>query len=149
MSSKTRDDRSIKVHMTCPDGVGEFLWAWRIGKNTAKIKNIPFTCPDLALDDLVRIDKHGEVMEVLEHVAQTRLIRYADPKTQSEEEVCERYLKVRDTVKEHDIFMEGLFPGIAGVSVPLDVSDEELDAIVAQADAEVMVFDEDDDDEEE
>jgi hypothetical protein len=97
---------------------GEFIWARRISKDTAKIENIPFMTSKLALGDLVRIDNENEVVEVLEHFARTRALRYADKKGLNADEMKERDAEVHEYLKRFDIAMEGMFSACAPFRYP-------------------------------
>jgi hypothetical protein len=123
-----------------PDG--ESVWALQIGKNTAKVDSIPFFTSRLACGDLVRFDKKRHITKILEHVARTRGLVYADPDEHSPEEVKERYEIVCHELKKHDIYAEGIFPGVCSLSVPKDMSDDELTSITDRLGAQLV----DDDD---
>lgn len=132
MRQKQCADNLIKVHFTFPNPKpgqpgGEYLWARRIHRTTAQIDCIPFGTGKLARGDLVRIDEGREIVEILEHVARTCLLRYADNARQAPpEEIALRYEAVRQQLRQHDIQAEGMFPGICSLSVPNDLSDEQL-----------------------
>lgn len=134
----------IKVHWTYreQDGgpSGEFLWARRIGKDTAKIENIPFFAGGLALGDLVRIDDDNEIVEVLEHVARTCGIQYGDPDRLTREEAVQRYAEIKTKLAEHDIHTEGIIPGLCSLSVPNDVDPDMLADIADELGVEVCEY---------
>jgi Domain of unknown function (DUF4265) len=119
----------IKIHVTY-DGqnpAGEWLWAVRISPTTAKVDNIPFFTTAFTLGDLVKIDRRHEVVRVLERGARTRHATY--PKKGSEAAVRKRYTRIKEYLKRYDVEVEGAFPGLLAMAVPLDVSDEELHTI--------------------
>ena len=119
----------IKIHVTY-DGqnpAGEWLWAVRISPTTAKVDNIPFFTTAFTLGDLVKIDRRHEVVRVLERGARTRHATY--PKKGSEATIRKRYTRIKEYLNRYDVEVEGAFPGLLAMAVPLDVSDDDLHAI--------------------
>lgn len=134
----------IKVNFSYPDPMpdfpaGEYLWARRISRNTAKIHNIPFCTSRLAYGDLVRFNRDLEITKILEHVARTRMLIYGNPKEQSPEELVERFGKVKELLSKYDIHLEGMLPGICSTSVPNDIADEQLQILADQLGARQIV----------
>jgi len=137
----------IEVHITfenpvpgCPGG--EYLSARQINKNTAKIECSPFGTGKVARGDLVRFDEDHEVTKVLEHVARTRAMIYADGANLPLEKVAERYAQVCEELSKHDIYTEGMFPGICSICVPNDIDDDQLEIIAEKLDVELVFHEE-------
>jgi hypothetical protein len=127
-------DNLIKVHVTldpanCGGAGGESLWARQIHATAAKLDNIPFFATHLGLGDLVRIDDQGEVLEVLEWATHTRRATY--PADGSPAAVRRRWAQVREHLASWDIHVEGMVPGVFSMAVPVDLTDEELEGILA------------------
>jgi hypothetical protein len=107
---------------------GEWLWATKINENTAKLENIPFLTIEYSLGDLVEFDENFEILRIVEKVARTRHITYNGKG--KKERIKTRYGKIRDKLLEHDIHCEGAFAGVASISVPVDITEKQLEDIV-------------------
>jgi hypothetical protein len=132
-----------KVYVSFPDAKaggpqGEWLWARTINRTIAKIDNIPFFCPHVALGDLVRVNKEGKVTKILEHVARTRLLQYADPQKQTDRQILKRYVALQEKLEEYDIVTEPMGLGMCSASVPNDLDDSQLALLAEQAGAQVL-----------
>jgi hypothetical protein len=139
----SRPDNLIELHYKYPRPrpgmpTGESLWALQIGKNTAKVDNIPFFTSKLACGDTVRFDKNRKITKILEHVARTRGLVYADKDEQTLEEIRSRYDNLCQELKKHDIYAESMFPGVCSLSVPKDMSDDELTSITDRLGAQLV-----------
>jgi hypothetical protein len=145
----------IKVHVTFENAAakgvqGESLWARRISHDTAKIDNVPFFA-NMALGDLVRFDPNdpcNEIVEILEHVARTRMVAYLAPeeaRTTPYEQIKERYGELRAKFQEYDIRTEGMQPGLMVISVPNDINDAQLRVLTDQMDCELFSPEENED----
>lgn len=136
----------IKVHFTLgrPGGGspgGEYLCARPLSRSTARIDSIPFATGRLARGDLVRFDRDREITQILEHVAKTRLLRYADLDQQPVEAITTRYMEVQAKLQEHDIDTEAMFPGVCSISVSRHMDDAELESVAAGLKSTIIVHD--------
>lgn len=124
-------DELIRVHLTYETHrlggpSGEYLWAKRISRHTARMMNIPFGESQLTTGDLVRIDNQGEITAVLEHVGRTRALIYADPEQESKEAITKKYARIKSDLQKEGIDLEGMTAGICSISVPTDIDEEKL-----------------------
>jgi hypothetical protein len=118
----------------------EWMWARRISKDTAKIDNIPFFVPDIGLGDLVKFDPSTNmIVQVIEKCSHTRHARFDFARTP--EETLERWGKVREHLKGHDIHVEGMGKGYFSLAVPLDLDEEQLRGAVATCPVPLVLCD--------
>ena len=117
----------IKVYITLDDKeiVGESLWATYCGDNLAKIDNIPFFANKVGWGDLVKIDDDREFIEVVERATKTILVVWEPP----QDEILVN-AKWEEIISYFDQFpyinRESAVAGIFSLSVPLDLSEEEI-----------------------
>jgi hypothetical protein len=135
-------DHFVQVHVRYPrprptGQTGEWLWARRIGTNTAKLDNIPYFCPHLGLGDLVRFNRNGVVTMVLEHGSRSRLLQLS-ASSLTEEELQERYAAVQEQLQRYDIVSEIAGPCLCCVSVPEDIDDCQLALLAEQMGVQVV-----------
>lgn len=133
----------IKVRVTfndpppgCP--AGEYLWAKRVGQNTAKIDSIPYATAKVAKGDLVQITSRREVTMVLESTTRTRLLRYANPMKMSVKEAQDKLVKLKEELQKHDIESDGKYLGMCSIAVPRDMKDTELEKLAEQLEVDVI-----------
>jgi len=104
------------------------LWARQITETTAKIDNIPLSRGN-DLGDLMEFDPQTyKVKCVLEKATWTAGVKY--DKSGEPEEIRNRFRSIRTYLKEHDIHMEGAVAGVAMISLPRDISVEQLQPIL-------------------
>lgn len=109
-----------------PGGCREYLWANRISANTAKI---PFLGAGVTLGDLVKFNRSGRVLRVLERCGRTRFGGYEPGETV--EETRDRWRLLADHLRLHDISAEPAVPGHFSMATPLDMDEEGLASVAA------------------
>jgi hypothetical protein len=107
----------------------EALWAYRFGKNTARINNVPVLTDKVAYEDVVRVRPSGEVVKVLKKGTRTRRGRYESPSGPAE--ATSLWRAIRDHLERFGIVAESAVPGLFAMAVPLDMTDDKLEDICA------------------
>lgn len=95
---------------------GERFWVEELGEGRYKVRNC-LVCNDFGLNDI--IDLKGNV---LERFGRKAILNYTVKDGEDIEEVFPKVVKYFET--KNNIFVEGLKYGIAGLTVPNDMSDE-------------------------
>ncbi len=130
--------QKVKVYLPIPDGGREYLWATRIGADTAKLTNIPFFNDRVTLGDLVQFARNGRVLRVLERCGRTRFGRYEVG--EGAEETCVPWQSIQSHLSTHDIPVESLDLGYFSMATPLDWDDEKVASVVATSPVPFEVF---------
>jgi hypothetical protein len=121
--------KSIKISVQEPGKVGESMWAEDLGNNRAKVDNIPVFTHRFTLDDVIEIDDNHEFVRVIERANRGGVLVY-DTKGLSEDALRKRYRAIYDHFeKKNGIKVEGMFAGVAGIAIPLDMTLEEIERI--------------------
>ena len=103
---------------------GEGFWARKLGDNRYEVRNT-LICNDFTCGDV--IDRHGNVL-----VRKSRMciLLYEVP---PREDIAKVFPRLAKHFEDHDVRVEGYLAGTAGLTVPLSLNDDELDAIVEAA----------------
>ena len=115
-TEKQPEEKLIKVRLP-----GESLWAVDLGEGKAELRNAPFN-DGYSLFDIVKIDSDGKVLEMIERKYRPVQIKYEC----TEENIDEEWKKLCEYVHSKNMHIEGFVAGYAGLSVPKEVTDEEL-----------------------
>src|ERR1043165_864493 len=109
----TAESTMRKVFVKFPSRYGELregLWGRKVTEDTFLIDNIPFSTEEVGRDDLVRVSRSGEVLEVLQRATRTRHARFEpvkQPKKAREQwHVIEAHLAARN------VECEAAWPGV-------------------------------------
>jgi hypothetical protein len=123
----------IKVNISFDDPKinGETPWAIRVNETTAKLDNIPWFTDEYSLGDLVEIDEKNEVVRLIEKVANTRHVLY-DPMSEDKAHQRTEWNLIRKHLDRYDIHSESATPGFFSIAVPLDVTEEKLNQVIAE-----------------
>lgn len=115
----TLADNHIKINLG-----GESVWALQISETTAKIDNVPLT-GGYGLGDLVEYNpRTGMVERVIDRASWTSAIRY--DRSGERSAIQERFSRICKYLRSHEICFEGARPGMALISVPRDMNEEQL-----------------------
>lgn len=114
---------------------GEQFWAIPrpdIGKDLYEVNNVLWFTDDFSYGDIVKA-QNGEVTAVVRRLNETVRLRYES--SDDEGELQAVYLAIRDYLKSRELVCEGFGPGILALSVPIDMPDEEVLALLEGAPA--------------
>ena len=115
----------IKVHVTVSNGVlaGEYLWATPVGKNQARIDNIPVVADYIGQNDIVEVSASTnpldhEYLRTIKRGSYTGFVQYAN-KEESNKAIVKKYVKLCSLLNAKGIETEACVPGYCAVAIPL------------------------------
>jgi len=126
--------------------VAEGLWAYPVPNEEEVyiMGNIPspgFPC----LGDKFRLNEDG-TFEIVEKISHSHCFRYDIEGCNTHEEVVSRFKPFCEYLQNHGIEVEGFCVGVAGIAIPVSITDEEFENILV--DCPFLIIPEDDEDEE-
>ena len=115
----------IKVHVTVSNGIlaGEYLWATPVGKNQARIDNIPVVADHIGKGDIVEVSASTnpldqEYLRTIKRGSYTGFVQYAN-KGESSKAIVKKYVKLCSLLNAKGIETEACVPGFCAVAIPL------------------------------
>jgi Domain of unknown function (DUF4265) len=127
--------RKVSAFPTKHGTRAESFWAEVVGPDAARITNIPFFTDAVAFGDVVRVDPGGKVLAVLERTTRTRRGTY--PAAPDRRDAEREWAALCDYLRRHNVACESAVPGMFGMAVPPDISDERLAELLAQGPVEL------------
>jgi hypothetical protein len=117
-----KEYKHIKLHIP-----GESFWAMQLSEDTAQIDNILLNS-DYGLKDIVKFNpEDNEVISVIEKKTNTFGIKYPE-----EGDVKETYKTLYNYFESKNIHIEGMFSGVALLSIPVGIPSNAVEQIVAE-----------------
>src|ERR1035437_1595267 len=106
---------------------GESFWAMQLSEDTAQVDNILLSAY-IGLKDIVKFNpENKEVISVIEKKTDTVAIKYPEGGN-----IKKTYKKLYDYFEGKGIQVEGMFPGVCLLSVPVGVPENAITQIVAE-----------------
>lgn len=125
----------IKLRVEGEDGgPAETFWAIKLTENTAKVDNILLN-GNVGLHDIVLFDEEHNVLEVIEKKTVTSALKY-----HNEGDIDETWKTLREYMKNSGLSIEGMMAGVALISIPIEMSDEEYEKIIDNCPVSIEFF---------
>lgn len=151
LSQVMEERKSVKLFIDGPD-FGESLWALTTERegvyelDNSPLNDVPYTSGDLVAA-IVRDDGWHHITGVVEKRYEPYCFEYAGEMCGDNERGAELRREVREYLEAHGCRVEWLIAGVSGLSVPIRMSEAEIEAMLSGSPYPITIATDDKDDE--